>query len=100
VEGARTNLVVVDREGTPRTPPLARGAVSGVGLELLRELAPTVIEADVSRADLESARELIAINSVRGAVPVVQLDGTPVGDGTPGAVAAHLAEVLSASEEW
>ena len=31
-----------------------------------------------------SAQELMSVNSVRGVVPIVELDGRPVADGQPG----------------
>jgi branched-subunit amino acid aminotransferase/4-amino-4-deoxychorismate lyase len=44
---------------------------------------------------LHLGREL---NAVRGACPVVELDGRPVGDGKPGPAALRLREVLDSAQ--
>jgi branched-subunit amino acid aminotransferase/4-amino-4-deoxychorismate lyase len=94
VEGARTNLVVALGPHDLRTPALARGAVAGVARELALERVPELREADVAAGELRGARELLALNAVRGAVAVVRLDGRAVGDGRPGPWAARLALAL------
>ena len=55
-------------------------------------------EADLHRRTLEEARELIAVNAVRGARPVIELDGKPVGDGRAGPAALRLRKILEAVE--
>ncbi|MEN8183613.1 MAG: aminotransferase class IV [Myxococcota bacterium] len=97
VEGARTNLVVAGEAGEPSTPPLARGGVAGLAREVIVAGMPELREADVDRAGLGRARELIALNAVRGARPITRLDGRPVGDGRPGPLARRLAAILAAS---
>jgi branched-subunit amino acid aminotransferase/4-amino-4-deoxychorismate lyase len=94
VEGARSNLVVVSKRGEARTPPLARGAVAGVARAVLLERVSGLDEADVARADLLAAAEIIALNAVRGAKPITRLDGQPVADGRPGRWAERLARAL------
>jgi D-alanine transaminase len=96
VEGARSNLVVVSPGGEARTPPLARGAVAGVARTVLLERVPGLSEADVARAELFAAAEIIAVNAVRGARPITRLEGGPVGDGSPGPWAEQLAAALEA----
>lgn len=94
VEGARTNLVVALEPDDLRTPPLARGAVAGVARELALERQAELREDDVPLEALRRAREIVALNAVRGAVAVVRLDGRVVGDGRPGPWAARLARAL------
>lgn len=96
VEGARTSLVVVDGDGRARTPPLARGAQAGIARSLLLERVAELAEADVTLDELAGARELVAVNAVRGARPIVAIDGRPVGDGRPGPWAERLAAALDA----
>ncbi|UCE86113.1 MAG: aminotransferase class IV [Deltaproteobacteria bacterium] len=93
VEGAVSNLFWVGADGVLATPPLSRGAVAGVTRAVARERDPAIPERDV-RADAP-LRELIAVNAVRGAVPIVRLDDRPVGDGRAGPGASHLAELLA-----
>lgn len=96
VEGARTNLVALLADGTLATPPAARGGVAGVALAIVREREPALVERDLGRDDVATARELVALNAVRGAIAIVRLDGAPVGDGAPGPCARRLAALLDA----
>jgi branched-chain amino acid aminotransferase len=94
VEGTRTNLFVVSEEGELLTPPLARGAVAGIARELALERIDAAQSGDVSHETLSRAREVVCVNAVRGARPVVRLDGRDVGGGRPGPWAARLARTL------
>ena len=96
VEGARSNFVVVGPDGTPATPDLARGGVAGIARGILCERVPELACRDIRGSELGRARELIAVNAVRGARPVVCVDGTGVGDGEPGPWSRRLDEILSA----
>jgi branched-subunit amino acid aminotransferase/4-amino-4-deoxychorismate lyase len=96
VEGARTNVVVVGPDGSLRTPPLARGGQSGVAREVLLAEVAELREADIERAELASAREVIAVNAVRPARAILSLDGHPLGFGArPGPWAERLGRVLA-----
>lgn len=94
VEGARTNLVVLCRDGSLRTPPLARGAVAGVARAILIERIAELEERDVSRRDLDQARALVAVNAVRGARRILWLDQRPLGRDGDADLAEHLGRVL------
>jgi len=96
VEGARSNLVLVGPTGTPATPDLARGGVAGIAREILCERVAGLECRDIDGSELRRARELIAVNAVRGARPIVCVDGTDVGDGEPGPWARRLDDILSA----
>lgn len=97
VEGARTNLVVVHADGSLRTPPLARGGVAGVAREVLIAHVPELRDADVSSGDVAAAREVIAINAVRGARAITHCDGRPIGDGRAGPWSQRLARLLESA---
>ena len=94
VEGARTNVFAVLRDGTLATPPLSRGAVAGIAREILCARMPEVVERDVAVSDLARARELVLANAVRGAVSLVSVDGHRIGSGEPGPAAAHFRAIL------
>jgi branched-subunit amino acid aminotransferase/4-amino-4-deoxychorismate lyase len=96
VEGARTSLVAVDSAGRAATPPLARGGVAGLARALALERVPDLRERDVAEAELRGAEEIVALNAVRGARPVVSVDGRPVGGGGAGPWARRLARALEA----
>ncbi len=81
VEGARSAIFVVGREGALTTPPLERGAVQSIAREVVMERIPQVIVRDATRSDLREAEEIIAVNAVRGVRPITTLDGRPVGGG-------------------
>jgi branched-subunit amino acid aminotransferase/4-amino-4-deoxychorismate lyase len=96
VEGARTNLVVVLADGRPRTPPLARGGQGGIGRTIALERVAELSEGDVHREELAAAREIVALNAVRGACAIVAVDARAVGDGRSGPWASRLTEALAA----
>jgi branched-subunit amino acid aminotransferase/4-amino-4-deoxychorismate lyase len=98
IEGARSNLLLARSDGSLATPSLQRGGVAGVAREILLEKLPEIAETDLHRSTVAEARELIAVNAVRGSCPVVELDGEPVGDGRPGPAAEQLREILAAAE--
>jgi branched-chain amino acid aminotransferase len=77
------------------TPPLERGAVAGIAREVLLERVKELRCRDVSASDLRAAREVVAVNAVRGARPIVRLDGREIGTGQ-GAAHDRLARALEA----
>jgi branched-subunit amino acid aminotransferase/4-amino-4-deoxychorismate lyase len=93
-EATAGNLLVV-RRGRLRTPPPSSGCLPGVtravALSLARRAGLDVREEPIRAADLGRADEILVTGSVVGILPVVRLDGRPVGDGRPGPVAARLA---------
>jgi len=93
VEGARSNLVVVTRDG-PVAPPETLGAVAGIALQVALERLPEIQRHTVGRSELDEALEIVAVNSVRGARPVTRLDDRAVGGGAAGPFSARLAESL------
>jgi len=97
VEGTRSNLIVALASGRLVTPPLRRGAVRGVARTILMRALPELEEADVVGEDLPRADELIAVNAVRGARPIVALDELPIAGGSPGPWAAQLSLILDAN---
>ncbi len=82
VEGARSAIFVVGREGALSTPPLERGGVVSIAREVVMERIPQVILRDSTRSDMRYAEEIIAVNAVRGVRPITTLDGRPVGGGS------------------
>lgn len=93
-EGSSTNVFTV-KEGRVSTPPLSRQILAGVTralvLELCRGCEIAAEERQVSRAELESADEIWITSSTKDALPIVRLDGRPVGSGQPGPVWRKLA---------
>jgi len=95
VEGARSNILVVMPDSTPATPAEDLGAVAGIALQVVVERIPQVRRQPITRDDVRSAREILALNSVRGARPITRLDGRPVADGTVGPWLPRIAGALA-----
>jgi branched-subunit amino acid aminotransferase/4-amino-4-deoxychorismate lyase len=95
VEGSRANILVVDGEGTLKAPSLELGAVAGVALEIVRRSWPDIVFAAIRRQELFEANEVIAINALRGARPITQLDDRAVGAFDANTWATRIDELLS-----
>jgi len=95
VEGSRSNLLIVSATGELLAPEAARGAVAGIALSVLRERGPTPREAAIDVTALRSAREIIALNAVRGARAICRLDDRDVGTGRAGPSARRIATALA-----
>ena len=91
---ATASNVFLMRDGTLVTPPLSCGVLAGVTRAAVLELvAGTVLPHEESTAtlgDLHQASEAFVTSSVREIVPLVQVAGRPIGDGTPGPVTRRL----------
>lgn len=100
-EGGHTNLFVRHGE-VLETHPLGAVVLPGVTrshlLDLAAGLGLTVVERAPRLADREAWRELFVSGTLTGVRGVVQLDGTPVGDGTVGPWTRRLAAALAARE--
>ncbi len=96
IEGSRTNLMLVLADGTLLTPSLEKAGVAGLAREIALEEIADVQIRPLPAEDLPVLREIIALNAVRGARPIVALDGRDVGDGKPGPWARRLAALLAA----
>jgi 4-amino-4-deoxychorismate lyase len=86
------------RGSTLFTPALDLGILAGVTRAVLLEAAPElgydVEEGAFPLAELAVAEEAFTSSSVREILPVVGLDGAPVGDGRPGLAAETLQRAL------
>ena len=71
------------------TPATRAGVLPGVTRAFVLSLEP-VTEGVFEREDLREADEAFTTSSIREVMPVVALDGIPVGDGRPGPAAARL----------
>jgi 4-amino-4-deoxychorismate lyase len=87
------------REGdslvTPgRELPLLAGVTRGALLELAPSVGYTAREATFALGRLLAADEVFYSSSLREVTPVVEVDGAPVGGGSPGPAAAALQRAL------
>ncbi len=94
-EGSACNLFVIS-DGTIRTPRrgpwILGGTTRDLVLQLAREAAIDCVEEDVSLQSARHCGEIWISSSTRGVIPVLTLDGQPVGDGRPGPVWRRMAE--------
>jgi branched-chain amino acid aminotransferase len=92
-ECTQSNLFVV-KEGAALTPPLDAGLLAGITREFLfevgREAGIPVREAVLRDADLFGADEAFLTSSTREVVPIVQVDSTTIGRGSPGPITRAL----------
>ena len=97
-EGAKTNFFgVVD--GTLRTHPSDNHILPGVTRSVLRELAGEigigVDETPIKVDEIPRLRELFLTGTTTDVMPIVSLDGKPVGKGKPGELTRKLQKVLA-----
>jgi branched-chain amino acid aminotransferase len=93
LEGSTSNVFAVIG-GALVTPPESAAILPGITrahvLEVAREAGMSVALRTLSRTELARAEEVFITSSIREVVPVVKLDGQPVGSGVPGPTARDL----------
>jgi D-alanine transaminase len=96
-EGSSTTAWIVDRDGHLVTRDLDNAVLPGVTRRVLAEVAADaqiqLVERRFSLSEAQQAREAFITAATLGALPVVEIDGKPVGDGKPGPVARRLQEL-------
>jgi D-alanine transaminase len=93
-EGASSNAWIVDRDGVLRTRDttanILRGVTRKTVMGLVGELNIRLDERAFTPEEARSAREAFITGAGALVMPVVAVDGTPIGDGKPGPVAQRL----------
>ena len=95
VEGSHSNYLAVLADGKLITPTLEAGGVEGLGLAIVRDDYPELYETWIPGESLNDAHELMSVNTVRGVVPIVELDGKAIGAGVAGPWASRLAAIFA-----
>lgn len=94
VECTGDNIFIVENDDLIRTPPPHMGVLEGITRESLIELAEEegleVREEPFNRYDLYVADECFVTGTAAEVLPVVNIDGRNVDDGTPGPVSEKL----------
>lgn len=97
-EGSGDNIFVL-RKGKMYTPPIYVGALGGITrgvvIDLAREMKIDLIETHLTRYDLFVADEVFLTGTGAEVIPVVEIDGRPIGDGKPGAVTRGMMEAYA-----
>ena len=99
-EGSTSNLFLI-RAGRLLTPRVADGALPGITRGAVMELADAagfgIRELSLTMDDLRHADEAFLTNSVGGVMPLVLVDGSAVGGGSPGEVTGRLRTLYEAA---
>jgi len=95
-EGSSTNAWIVDGDDRLVTRPATRDILNGVTRRVLLEAARAegleVVERPFTAEEAKSAREAFISASSAIVIPVVRIDGTPVGNAEPGSLTLRLRE--------
>ncbi|MEQ8283045.1 MAG: D-amino-acid transaminase [Parvibaculum sp.] len=95
-EGSSTNAWIVDREGRLVTRPASHDILNGITRRVLLEAAKAegieVVERPFTPQEAKSAREAFISASSAIIIPVVRIDGEPVGNAEPGSLTLRLRE--------
>ena len=93
-EGSSSNAWIVTREGAVVTRPadfgILRGITRTVVLEVIAEHGLTLEERPFTMEEAYAAREAFITSATNFVMPVVRIDGRPVGNGAPGLIASAL----------
>jgi D-alanine transaminase len=93
-EGASSNAWIVTRDGALVTRPLGTGILPGITrsvvLDLIAAEGLKFEERAFTVEEAYEAREAFVTSASQIVMPVVEIDGRPVGNGAPGLVASAL----------
>lgn len=93
-EGAASNAWIIDRAGTIITRNLDHSILRGITrttlIEIIQSLGLMLEERKFSRNEAISADEAFITGATTLVMPVVTIDGQPIGDGRPGPVTQKL----------
>ncbi len=93
-EGASSNAWIVTRDGVLVTRPLQTGILPGITrsvvLDLIAREGLGFEERPFTVEEAYAAREAFVTSASQLVMPVVMIDGRPVGNGAPGLVASAL----------
>jgi D-alanine transaminase len=93
-EGASSNAWIVSRDGTLITHPLGHDILSGITrsvvIDVIKAQGLAFEERRFTAEEAYAAREAFVTSASQIVLPVVSIDGRPVGNGAPGLIAAAL----------
>jgi len=93
-EGASSNAWIVSRDGRLVTHPLGRDILPGITrsvvIDAIKAQGLTFEERAFTVEEAYAAREAFITSASQIVLPVVRIDGRPVGNGAPGLIASGL----------
>ena len=103
-EGASSNAWIVDKDGRLVTRQIDNAILRGVTrttlIDLLRREACELVERPFTVEEAKAAREAFVTSATNILMPVVSIDGQPVGNGAPGLLTQRLRAEFHATAEW
>ena len=94
-EGSSTNAWIVTRDGEVVTRPADHGILRGITrtvvLDVIAEHGLKLEERPFTVDEAYAAREAFVTSASQFVMPVVRIDGRPVGNGAPGLIATRAA---------
>ena len=103
-EGSSSNAWIVTGDGRVVTRAadhaILRGITRDVLIEAIAAQGLTFEERAFTVAEAQAAREAFLTSASQIVMPVVRIDGQPVGDGKPGPVAPALRQAFHRHAEW
>ena len=102
-EGSSSTVFIVTKGGALVTRPLSHAVLPGITrkavLALAEETGLSFEERLINARELPEAAEAFYTSASAFVMPVVEIDGKPLGDGRPGPVARRLRELYFAFAE-
>jgi D-alanine transaminase len=93
-EGSSSNAWIISRDGKVITRPAEQGILRGITrtvlLKVLKAQGLELEERPFTVEEAQAAREAFVTSASQIVMPVVQIDGRPVGNGAPGLIATAL----------
>jgi D-alanine transaminase len=103
-EGSSSNAWIVTADGRVVTRPadnaILRGITRDVLIGVIAAQGLTFEERPFTVAEALAAREAFLTSATQIVMPIVQIDGQPVGNGGPGLVAGALRRAFHGHAEW
>jgi len=94
-EGATSNVFTV-KSGYVFTPPVSSHILPGVTRKTVLHIIPQLnLKVDKKRTspeELSTSDEVFLTNSLMEVIPVVEVDGKKIGDGSPGSISTRIAD--------
>ncbi|MGE0062987.1 MAG: D-amino-acid transaminase [Xanthobacteraceae bacterium] len=102
-EGSSSNAWIVSKDGRLVTRPIGhdilRGITRTVLLDVIREQGLELDERPFTVEEAYAAREAFVTSATQTVMPVVRIDGRPIGNGAPGLIASALRRAYHAHAE-
>jgi D-alanine transaminase len=102
-EGASSNAWIVDAQGRLVTRQVDHAILRGVTrttlIDVLKREGVELVERPFTVAEAKAAREAFITSATNTVMPVVQIDGQPIGNGAPGLLTQRLRSEFHASAE-